>query len=331
MRKDNSAPQRRLIFAGMWAFIMLWAAPGWAQVDHVVLISFDGLRPDAVRHLRKKLPHFDRVLKEGVHTFNARTDVDYTNTLPNHTCMLTGRGVTGESGHGVMLNTQTTETVHAQKGEYVPGIFDVLHEHGLTSAMYASKLKFQMYADSYPIDRARVSDYDDEVTLQEALRELSGTALPAFLFVHFSNPDHTGHAEGWKVEAGSAYLKAVRTLDGYLGRIMDAIGDRTAKGERIVVIMTTDHGGTDKDHGEHTDGRNYTIPFFVWGTDVARGKDLYKLNADRRFDPGNRQIAYGAQHQPVRNGDAANLALHLLGLSCVPQSTIGCAQALQVR
>ncbi len=312
------------------SLIALICPSGWANVEHVVLISFDGLRPDAISQFENKLPHFRQLIQEGVSTFNARTDVDFTVTLPNHTCMLTSRGVAGAAGHGVTLNMGTKKTVHELKGEYVKSIFDVLHEHKLSSVMDASKLKFKIYADSYPIDRTHLTDQQDSATMAYALKDLKEDQLPTFLFIHFSNPDFTGHHRGWSVDAASSYIKAVFKLDDYLGQIMAAIRTFNEKGKSIVLIVTSDHGGTGLNHDDPKDKRNYTIPFLVWGTNVAHGQDLYELNKNQRFNPGERQIAYKESQQPIRNGEAANLALHLLGLPCVPQSTIGCAPGLIV-
>ncbi len=317
----------------LWVIGTLCFGPSaWSQVTHVVLVSFDGLRSDAIHRFENQtLPHFHQLLKEGACTLNARTDVDYTVTLPNHTCMLTGRRVTGPHGHRVLLNDIITQTVHELNGAYVDSIFDVLHRHQLTSAMAASKIKFKIYANSYPIDHVQVTDQNDAKTVQFALQQLESDHPPAFMLVHFSNPDIIGHKKGWSIQAAAFYIKAVVRLDGYLAQLMQAIQTLNDKNEPTVLIVTTDHGGTGKNHFDPNEKRNYTIPFLVWGQGIAAGKDLYTLNPKDRADPGTKQILYDASTQPIRNGDAANLALQLLGLECVPGSTIGCVPGLVVR
>ena len=105
-----------------------------ASGRHAVIISFDGFKPDAITQLGEKLmPNFHKIIKEGASTLNARTDPDRTVTMPNHTCMLTGRGVLGKAGHAYIDNKSADRSIHENKGSYVASVFDVAKEHGLTT------------------------------------------------------------------------------------------------------------------------------------------------------------------------------------------------------
>ncbi|MEQ1839039.1 MAG: alkaline phosphatase family protein [Verrucomicrobiales bacterium] len=65
----------------------------------VILVSVDGLRPDAVTvHGPEEVPNFYRLRREGAFTDNARSLVDLTVTLPNHVGMITSRQVNGSDG-----------------------------------------------------------------------------------------------------------------------------------------------------------------------------------------------------------------------------------------
>jgi hypothetical protein len=157
------------------------------------------------------------------------------------------------------------------------------------------------------------------MTRQDLLRHNRG-----FTFLHLSGPDDAGHARGWN---SAAYLDAVRATDRRLSRIVRTINGHSRLKQHLALLVTADHGGMGKSHGDATRQVNYRVPFVVWGPTVARGASLYELNPDYE-NPGDRRTTYAAARQPVRNGDIANLALDLLGLGAVPGSEHDRAQDL---
>ena len=298
---------------------------------HVVLISFDGLRPDAITALgREKASAFYKMIEEGASTLNARTDYDYTVTLPNHTCMVTGYPVLGAHGHQVTENSLVDKSVHDFAGRHVFSVFETLRQNQRRSVMLASKPKFNIYEHSFPMDSASISDYDDSKTLK-AFDKLVQEGLPDFVFMHFSNPDHVGHEQGWDINPNSPYMKQVEILNEALQKIIQLIDSNNSLNDSTVIIVTTDHGGEGKGHGDNSNPLDYTIPFIIWGKAVARGEDLYKINSDRRTDPLKERINNDQSGQPIRNGDAANLAVSLLGLASIEGSTIGFDKPLKIK
>ena len=342
-------PRKLKIFCCALAFMALLGQGDKvaAAVSHVILISVDGLRSDAITTLNwEAAPHLYIMMDEGASTLNARTDTDRTNTLPNHTCMLTGRGVIGENGHGYTVNDDKPLTIHDLKGGYVSSIFNVLSPALKRSGVLASKSKFVIYPRSYGcrglegypdyryqdaqlIDTCKINDLDDEATVKAA-RQLLQKNTPSFLFIHLAGPDRVGHSQGWDITPGSAYHKEVQNQDQLVGQIMKAIQDNAALANSTVIILTSDHGGLGKDHQDVNEPKDFTIPFIVWGKAVASASDLYELNLGNRQDPGDKQMPYSEKIQPIRNGDAANLALYLLGLPPIPGSTINAHQELNV-
>lgn len=301
-------------------------------VRRVVILSIDGLRADALEGQLYDLPGFTALRRDGASTLDARTDPGRTVTLPNHTCMITGRPTDGPEGHGFIYNGVTDQTLHEIKGSYVASIFDVAHDQGLGTALVASKPKFDLYPHSYdaahgapdriPPDHGRgkldvvhIQSYDDDATLAYALEILEADQV-RLLFIHLYECDSAGHGFGFDPTLGTPYAAAVIRQDARIQRLRAALGPNT------VLLVTTDHGGTGLGHSDPTLEVDYTIPFLAVGAGVRSGADLYVLNAGKRENPGTRR-AHDAAIQPIRNCEVGNLALGLLGLPPVPGSMYG--------
>jgi hypothetical protein len=300
-----------------------------------------------------KAPNFKRFQDEGVWTTNARADYTRTETLPNHTCMFTGRPVDQPDGmpdtthHGWITNKAPKRggTLHNQgnpKLEYVASVFDVVHDAGLSTALYASKDKFELYDDSYDKNNGAKNGHgrdkiDAFLTEDDGAPRFSQTLNERFLddmaerhfnyvFVHYRDPDTTGHALGW---GSGGWCYAVRNADAYVGEVFRLVENDEKLAGRTAIILNTDHGGVGYAHSNETKRENYTIPIMVWGAGVGRG-DLYAINRHSRVDPGKSRVDYVQTGQPIRNGDTGNLAMSLLGLGPIPGSTINVKQDLRV-
>jgi len=321
-----------------------------SQADQVIFISADGMRPDAVDALGPDgAPTFHRLRREGAWTSNARTDAVYTVTLPNHTAMITGRGVVGPEGHNWIKNgdPQLGENLHRNHKGYLSSFFAVAHDHGLRTALYASKSKFSLYDISYD-DRTGAADETGEDNGRDKIDRvvINGETTPlvdqliadlssdpvGVTMLHLRNADSAGHKDSWNLTPGSPYLASIAEVDHLVGKILTTIESSPELKGKTWLILTADHGGLTgtRGHGEGRQPDNYTIPFYVWGPGVPAGGDLYALNAGTRKDPGTVNPGFDAPQQPIRNGDAGNLILSLLKLPAIPGSTIGAAQDLTV-
>jgi hypothetical protein len=318
-----------------------------ASADYVIAISVDGLGSGYLQTLidQGQAPNFQRFQKEGAWTNNARADRDVTVTLPNHTSMITGRGVRGASGHNYTSNTMPAEgaTLHGNKGSYLASVFDVAHDNGLRTCLYAGKKKFILFARSYDAEhgaadagtadhgRAKIDSYVVNEKSMAALIAAYVAAMKAkpfqYSFIHFADTDSTGHQSGW---GSKAYNQAVCDVDKCLADIFQLVEQSSALRGRTVIILTADHGGKGHNHADPVEPLDYTIPFYVWGAHVPAGRDLYALNPSSRLEPGTSRPTFSAAVQPIRNGEVANLSLALLGLGPVPGSTIDARQDLVV-
>jgi len=352
---------RGLLFVALAVFSRSAAA---ASAEYVIHISVDGLNASLLRSLidgdaSGDFKNFRRLMNEGAYTFNARADASYyTITIPNHATMVTGRPTEQPTGqadtvqHGYTSDraTRSGVTLHNSGNphlSYVASVFDVAHDNGLSTALFASKAKFDLFDRSYDAEngaadlippddgRDKIDVYVNKVPffhrnaskMQAAFLSRMAANPVNYSFVHYCDPDVVGHDDGW---GSAAWNDAVRDVDGYLGGIFDLIANAPALTGKTAIILTADHGGAGKTHADPNNPADYTVPFFVWGPGVEAGADLYALNATTRRDPGTGRPDYDAPLQPIRNGDSGNLALQLLGLGPVPGSIINAHQDLAV-
>jgi hypothetical protein len=320
------------------------AAPDDDHINYVLAISIDGLNPQAIRDLGPEgAPNLYRLMTEGTSTLNARTALESTSTLPNHTGMLTARRVDARrGGHGVDFNDDESKTtVHRAAGRYIASVFDVVHDRSRATALYTSKDKFALYNRSWSrrhgaVDTIGVNDgrdkidifsylEDEDALIEQVLADLGDGAAP-FTFLHLSSTDKVGHASGYM---GPDYVNQVAVVDARVGRLLDLVEATPELQEHLAVILTSDHGGLGRSHSAAGDAVNYTIPFMVWGSGVIAGGDLYATNP-AYADPGTTRPNYAADPQPIRNGTMGNLATDLLDLPRIPGSQMNSERNLLV-
>ena len=295
-------------------------------IDTVVAISIDGLNPRAIAKLgKRRAPVLHKLIRTGASTLNARTARELTDTLPNHTGMVTGRRIEAATGgHGVTWNDDRSlpSTVQAAAGHEVASVFDVVHDAGGSTAFFASKTKFSLWQRSWraAIDAAVITE-GNRPLVRKFLTDLTGQTR-SFRFLHLSRPDVTGHDRGFM---SPAYLDAVAATDRLVGKVVRTIASSPTLNGHTAVILTSDHGGRGASHRAPARPANHTVPFMVWGPGVAAGADLYDINPTFT-DPRRARTTYA--DAPIRNAAVANLALDLLELPAVPGSELNARQDL---
>ena len=232
--------------------------PDNAITRNVVVVSVDGLRPDAINTFDART--LQRLMREGSYTLSAAT-ITPSKTLPSHTSMLTGQP---PERHGVFWNNVATADA-----EFVdlPTVFGVARAHGYSTAAFFSKAKFQPLQLRGTLDYSQAPGgwfgrWSSDRTLRDVINYLD-TARPNVLFVHLTDPDAAGHRAGWMTPD---YGRAVRAADSAIDRLV-AAADRTYGAGNFSIIVTADHGGHGTNHGS-ADPQDVTIPWIAWGQGV---------------------------------------------------------------
>jgi predicted AlkP superfamily pyrophosphatase or phosphodiesterase len=235
------------------------ASPGVSR--HVVVVSIDGLRPDAIQAYGAAT--LERLMREGSYTLSGRT-IDPSKTLPSHTSMLTGQP---PERHGVLWNNVATADAESIE---LPNVFGLARAQGYNTAAFFSKAKFQPLQVEGTLDYSQAPGgwfgrWSSERTVNDVAKYLA-TARPNVLFVHLTDPDAAGHRAGWMTaEYGRAVLAADRALNRLVTLSEQAFGNGN-----FSVIVTADHGGHETNHGSD-DPRDVLIPWIAWGQGVKPG------------------------------------------------------------
>ena len=247
---------------------------------HVFIVVVDGLHPDAIG--MAETPHLDRLIREGAFTLDARTIMPSA-TMPAFASLVTGLP---PERHQVLWSEYDPD-----RG-FVPEktVFDLAHEAGLETALFAGKRKLLQLARPEVMGEAWIGPYNDRRIMKKAVKHIA-RERPGLVLIHLPEVDFAGHIFGW---LGARQLRAVERADEALGLLIQTI-ETTGLAESSVVIVTSDHGGHGRNHGS-SDPRDLTIPWIIWGAGVAP-RELPRVNIM----------------------DTAAMALEALGLRAPPQ------------
>jgi len=308
---------------------------------HVIMISVDGLRSDALQAFSpEQIPALSSLLT-GAYTLNARTDPQRTVTLPNHVGMLTGLHYSGSRGHNWIKNHKVpdAETLHSVRGKFTPGVFHVAAPNNVQTAVIAAKDKFQLFPLSWnSLGEIPVIDtYSFQEVADQGASELVDFLLQArskrsLSFWHLREMDVAGHTEGWNLQSDSLYMKSLLKIEHAVNLLLTSLRENPAIAKHTAILLTSDHGGgvPERNHwGQGLHPENWTIPFMAWS---GRGEfigDIYHLNAHALQDPGSK-MGEEQDLPALSNAHLANLALAILGLESIPNSQVGAQQNIRL-
>lgn len=274
---------RHFVWAGLIVGVWACLLGGWATAQdaeappggsrHVILLGIDGLRVDSF--VAAETPRLDAVMAEGAHTLEAISSTGQrTSSGPAWSSVLTG--VWAEK-HGVVDNS-----FDGRNYEEYPS-FLIRVRQAEPGAVIASFVNWAPINNRIPHE----ADHErrmipDETVIEEVVRVIA-EAGPRATFVQLDEVDGAGHNGGFH-PGNPGYLETVAVTDGYVGAILDAVAARKEAhpSEEWLVIIVSDHGGTEGgSHGGLTP-EEVIVPYFMIGDGVTQGElapTVYNVDA----------------------------------------------------
>lgn len=227
----------------------------------VILISIDGMRPDAVQTCGN--PFVEELKRIGSWTMDA-SSVTPSVTLPCHMSIFHS---VPPSRHGVTTNAYVPQV------RPIRGLFEQIHRAGKTAAMFygweplrdvarPASLLTAEYLWAYALP------HTDGLLTDRALQSIRQLKQD-FVFLYMVETDEKGgHDHGWMTPE---YLEYVSCGIDNVKRVLQEVGDE------YTIIVTADHGGHDRAHGTELP-EDMTIPMFFIGPDFQPGQELHGLS-----------------------------------------------------
>lgn len=236
------------------------------KAKHVIFIGLDGM--SAADFNAEEVPNIKSFMEEGCWTLKKRSVLPSSSAI-NWASMFMG---VGTELHGYTTWGSKTPELESR----------VVNSHGIMPTM------FSVIDEKHPeyelgcisnwetikclIDSVAVDYYQQINTLEElgeqAIRYIT-EKKPNLFAVCWDNPDHEGHTIGWGTEV---YHEAVRKVDGYIGKIIQATKDAGIYDD-CIFIVTADHGGIEKHHGGISLNEMET-PFIICGKNIRNGGEI---------------------------------------------------------
>ena len=226
----------------------------------VLLISVDGMRPDAL----PKVANAQKIIAKSAYNMNAQTVIPSV-TLPCHISLFHS---VDPCRHGTTTNTYMPQV------RPINGICEVLLKNKKRSASFFNWEELRdlsrpaSLTHSYFISGGKLGyDKANPMTADAAISFLDSVDVD-FTFLYFGYPDAAGHTYGWM---SNEYYDSLENSWENINRVVDSLGDD------YTVIITADHGGHDRTHGT-TLPEDMTIPVIIYGKDFAPGETFEGAN-----------------------------------------------------
>ena len=238
----------------------------------VLVLGYDGTRVDTLTTIRPEESAIQTMLDDGANAVISycggvnypRMNTQATSTAPGWCSMLTGawadvHGVTGNgiaksNDHLTLLATAVQDGIADSSAFYVSW-------SGHFNSRFTTYYKEKQYVEEKGLPVKFEYSETDEGTIEKVKNDLAQKDCTDFLFFIMEYVDHTGHSSGFDVK-NDKYIDAFHTADKQALSVLQALEAReTYDQEDWLVLITTDHGGCNLNHGRCTIMERYTFMF----------------------------------------------------------------------
>lgn len=239
---------KRLILL-LGVFISLVSFAKVPKCNHVILIGADGFTSEVLRENPGRYKNIEKMMKSGCWTLTSRSVLPSSSAI-NWSSMLKGVGC---EMHGfIEWNSKKPDFDASETSHWgmFPTIFGTIRDQmpkAETGAIYSWDGIGYIYEQKSTSYNVYTKAEDDAEVTRKAVEYIKNKR-PDFLFVYFSNPDETGHRDGW---LSKEYNAACDSVDKYVGILMNTINE-TFDAKKTAVMFSSDHGGINKGHGGKT-------------------------------------------------------------------------------
>ncbi|MCC8144941.1 MAG: alkaline phosphatase [Bacteroidales bacterium] len=244
------------------------------KANHVVFIGLDGWTARSLA--QADMPHVKSLMENGSYTLKKRSALPSSSAI-NWASMFMGAG---PELHG-----------YTQWGSKVPELEPRITTHyGIFPSIWG------LFRDQYPdakigyfyqweglkyLAEMSAMSVEEHTTVAEGSEEnaaektvLNGCkyieeAKPNLIGILVDEPDHTGHAFGFD---SPEYIAILSELDSYVGKIIESV-KKAGIYDETIFIVTSDHGGIDKNHGGKTMNEMETA-FIMCGKGIKKNHEI---------------------------------------------------------
>lgn len=220
----------------------------------VVILNIDGARWDLVQKLQ--LPTLTRLTREGSYLRNGLMTVYRALTNPAFGTILTGAR---PQEHGIFDNNIGQSLKVEGLGDLVKiTIYGCMHMKHFAKDGWETKIV------SLPEIGIQKSD---DVAMEWLLDDLRNDKETQLFVFDYSEADFCGHSYGGE---SKQYKEALRKIDARIAKVLDVI-ESLEDSEDTAVIVCSDHGMHNLDHGYRIFRGESYVPCFFYGRRIKKG------------------------------------------------------------